>query len=93
MGIEPQYPKQIPVAVISRNEQPFKLNFKNCLTTVGNLLEDLILASAASIEKWLYRQMKLVAKLKQRIRPNRSYPRVSFKPRNSWTAFGKANGA
>ncbi len=38
-----------------------------------------------------YKQMISVAKLKQRIRPNRSYPRVSFKPRNSWTACGKAN--
>ncbi len=72
---------------------PFKINFKNCLLTVGNYLEDLILASKHSIENWIYKQMKSVARLRQRIRQNRSYPRVSFKPRNSWTAFGKANGA
>ena len=68
---------------------PFKINFKNCLSAVGHYLEDLILASKDSIENWLYKQMKSVARLKQRIRPNRSYIRVSFKPRNSWTSFGK----
>lgn len=84
-----QDPEQIPVTRLSQNMQPFKINFKNCVTTVGNYLEDLILAGTTSIENWLYKQMISVAKLKQRIRPNRSYPRVSFKPRNSWTSFGK----
>lgn len=71
----------------------FKLNFKNCLLTIEHYLEDLILASKDLIKKWLFHQMKSVAKLRQRIRPKRSYCRVSFKPRNSWTAYGKANGA
>ena len=80
-------------AAISIDKQSFKINFKNCLSTVGCYIEDLFLTDKNSIEKWLYKQMKSVAKLKQRIRPNRSYPRVSFKPRRSWTAFGRANGA
>jgi len=83
--------EQETISVVSTNQdvQPFKINFKNCLATVGNYLEDLILAGTTSIENWLYRQMRSVVKLKQRLRPNRSYPRVSFKPRNSWTSFGK----
>jgi hypothetical protein len=75
--------------VISTNTQPFKINFKNCLATVGHYIEDLLLSGKNSIETWLHKQMKSVSKLRQRIRPNRSYPRVSFKPRNSWTAFGR----
>ena len=71
----------------------FKINFKNCLSAIEHYLEDLILAGKHLIKNWLSRQMKSVAKIRQRIRPKRSYRRVSFKPRNSWTAYGKANGA
>ena len=84
-----QYVNQVDIA-ISADTQPFKINFKNCLATVGHYIEDLFLTGKNSIETWLHKQMKSVAKLRQRIRPNRSYPRVSFKPRNSWTSFGKA---
>ena len=89
--LDKKMPEQENIQVVSTNQdvQPFKINFKNFLATVGNYLEDLILAGTTSIENWLYRQMRSVVKLKQRLRPNRSYPRVSFKPRNSWTSFGK----
>ena len=72
-------------------EKTFKINFKNCLATVGRHLENLILASAKLLSTWLHSTMKAVSKLRQKIRPGRSYIRRSFKPRRSWTAYGKAN--
>ena len=74
------------------NENAYKINFKNCISVVGRHLENLVLAGKQLINNWLSKAMKTVARIRQRVRPNRSYPRVSFKPRNSWTAFGKANG-
>ncbi len=74
----------------SINKNRFKVNFKNCISVVGRHLENLILAGKQLIMTWLYQTMKTVAKLRQRIRPNRTYSRVSFKPRNSWTSFGKS---
>jgi Transposase DDE domain len=71
----------------------FKINFKNCLATVGRHLENLVLMSKKLLSSWLHPTMKNVAKLRQKVRPSRSYLRRSFKPRNSWTAYGKANRA
>ena len=90
---EQQESKQTELSLSNNDSPPFKINFKNCLAIVGYYLEDLILASKTTIENWLYKQMKSVAKLKQRIRPNRSYPRVSHKPRNSWSSFRGAKCA
>lgn len=67
---------------------PFKTNFKNCLMVVGYYLENLLLASRESISSWLHQVMKNVARRRQRTRPGRSYPRISFKPRSRWNSFG-----
>ncbi len=49
-------PEQVPLAILSQNMQPFKINFKNCVTTIGNYFENLILAGTTSIENLLYKQ-------------------------------------
>jgi len=67
---------------------PFKINFKNCLIVVGRHLENLILAPRQLITTWLHKAMVNVSKRRQRVRPGRSYPRVSFKPRQRWNSFG-----
>jgi len=69
-------------------DSPFKINFKNCLAVVGRHLENLVLGPRQLISSWLHKAMRNVSKIKQRIRPNRSYPRISFKPRNRWNSFG-----
>lgn len=71
----------------------FKINFKNCLAVVGRHLENLILAPKRTIKTWLYKTMHTVSKVKQRIRIGRSYPRISFKPRNRWSSFGASSRA
>lgn len=74
---------------IQTKDNVFKINFKNCINVVGRYLENLVLAGTELISTWIYKTMKSVAKLRQRVRPNRSYPRVSYKPRNSWNSFGR----
>ena len=67
-----------------------KVNFKNCLSVVGRLLENLVLMSGRTIADWLDRAMAAAASIRQRNRPGRSYPRRSFKPRTRWNSFGAA---
>lgn len=67
---------------------PFKINFKNCLSVVGRHLENLILAPRQLITNWLHQAMNSISKRRQRVRPGRSYPRISFKPRPRWNSFG-----
>ena len=69
-------------------ENKFKINFKNCVSVVGRHLENLILASTQLLGTWLHTTMKAVAKLRQRVRPGRSYLRKSFKPRARWGSCG-----
>ncbi len=70
------------------NENKFKINFKNCISVVGRHLENLILAGAQFLSTWLHTTMISVAKLRQRVRPGRSYQRKSFKPRTRWNSCG-----
>jgi hypothetical protein len=86
---EEQVQNQSSATVLNK----FKINFKNCLSVVGKHLENLFLASKQLIGTWLYKIMKSIARLRQRVRPDRSYQRRSFKPRSWWASFGKANGA
>ena len=85
--------KNLDKPITKTNEQLFKINFKNCLSVAGRHLENLILAGEQLIHTWFYKTINAIGKLRQRIRPNRSYPRVSYKPRNSWTSFGKEKAA
>lgn len=64
--------------------QPFKVNFKNCLTTVARNLEMLFLDHAARIKKTLTSILSTISSCRQRIRPNRSYDRLSRKPAKKW---------
>lgn len=77
-----------PVPRIADPGHPFKINFKNCLSVVGRHLENLLLAPRQLINNWLHQAMNRLSKRKQRVRPGRSYPRISFKPRQRWNSFG-----
>ena len=81
---DPQRIDDKNAACITNPDNPFKINFKNCVAVVGRHLENLMLGPKQLISSWLHKAMLNVSKIKQRIRPNRSYPRVSFKPRTKW---------
>jgi len=61
-----------------------KINFKNCLLVVGRNLTQLFLAGAEAINDWLPRAITSVARVRQKIRPGRHYPRLSHKPGKKW---------
>ena len=63
---------------------PFKVNFKNCLTTVARNLETLFLDHATRIKKTLKSILSTISSCRQRTRPNRSYHRQSRKPMKKW---------
>jgi hypothetical protein len=65
-----------------------KINFKHCLAVVGRHLEELVLTPGRSMAGWLDKAMAVVARIRQRSRPGRRYPRLSFKPRPRWNSFG-----
>lgn len=62
----------------------WKVNFKNCLFVVGRNLIDLILFDLSEDRRFFDKIIRNIAKLRQKIRPGRHYPRQSRKPINKW---------
>jgi hypothetical protein len=60
-----------------------KINFKNCLLMAGKHIQQLLFNNI-QIQQWLPGIIKSIARIRQKVRPNRTYPRQSFKPRNKW---------
>jgi hypothetical protein len=65
------------------NPQPSMLIEKSFPTTKKSSAPDIIVTAI----------MENVSKIRQRIRPDRSYPRISFKPRNRWNTLGAVSNA
>jgi len=61
-----------------------KINFKNCLLIVARHLENLVMRGCALINNTLQKIISSIAKVRQKIRLNRRYPRISRKPINRW---------
>ena len=59
-------------------------NFKNSLTTVARNIEGLLLQQAAMLSETVTRIVATIAACRQRVHPNRSYPRRSRKPLGKW---------
>jgi hypothetical protein len=68
------------------------INFKNCLLVIGRYLENLILAPCEQLLDWLPKITSSIARIRQKIRPNRHYPRISHKPRDKWTSYRNLKG-
>lgn len=67
----------------------FNINFKNCLAIVEHYLENLILGAYEKIKRWVPKVIQMVLRIRQKIRPGRSFPRRSFKPRGRWESTGR----
>ena len=59
-------------------------NFKNSLMVVARNIEGLLLQQAATLGETVTRIVAAIAACRQRVRPNRSYPRRSRKPIGKW---------
>ena len=68
------------------------INFKNCLLVIGRYLENLILAPCEQLLDWLPKITSSIARIRQKIRPNRHFPRISHKPRDKWTSYRNSKG-
>ncbi len=62
----------------------FKVNFKNCLLTMESDLESLILNQNETLTSQVTNTLDRAMAATQKVRPNRSYPRVSMKPDSRW---------
>jgi hypothetical protein len=63
------------------------INFKNCLLVTGRYLESLILAGYELLVDWLAKLMRSIVRVRQKLRPNRHYPRISHQPRAKWSNY------
>jgi hypothetical protein len=61
-----------------------KANLKNCLTTIARNLEALFLQQIQRVKETITTIINLVSSCRQKERANRSYLRVSHKPRKKW---------
>jgi len=62
----------------------FNINFKNCLMVVGRYLENLFLDSSAEIKNWITNVIPMILRVRQKVRPGRSFVRQSFKLQKRW---------
>ena len=59
-------------------------NFKNALAMMAANLEELVLARAAALAGTIAWMAERILAVRSRLRPGRSYPRQSMKPRSKW---------
>ena len=71
-----------------RPEKKFKVNFKNCLTTIARNLESLFL-QVILIKETVVSIIHSVINCRQKERPGRSHERRSHKPIKKWQASKK----
>lgn len=63
----------------------FNINFKHCIFSITNFLEKLILDVSHIFDNFFFRLVKQITRVRQKIRPKRSYERVSHKVYRKWT--------
>jgi hypothetical protein len=64
-----------------------KINFKNCIDVVSRNLGNFILGTFNVISNLLDIMISSISRIRQKIRANRHYPRISHKPGNKWTSY------
>lgn len=62
----------------------YKTNFKNCLLVISRHIEKMMMSLGDEPLSWLPKILKSIARIRQKIRPGRHYPRKSEKPRGNW---------
>ncbi|WP_121542529.1 transposase [Candidatus Rickettsia colombianensi] len=61
-----------------------KINFKNCLLIVTRQLENLVMTGCILTNNTLQKIISSIAKVRQKVRLNRHYPKISRKSINRW---------
>lgn len=60
--------------------QKLKINFKNCLLVISRFIEKLVISLEEKKESWLSKMLTSISRVRQKIRPDRHFPRCSNKP-------------
>lgn len=68
-----------------------RVNFKNCISAFVRNLEALFLQHADSLKQTVVSLVDRIRRRRQKVRPNRSYPRISMKPVGKWRPNKIAN--
>lgn len=71
----------------------FNINFKNCIIVVGRYVENLFLDGYGEIKNWATKVIQMILRVRQKIRPGRSFPRRSLRPDRKWENKGRKVGA
>ena len=66
-------------------KQPWAVNFKNAVAMLSMHLETLLLRRAAALSECVNDMMASILAVRSRLRPGRSYKRVSGKPVKKWS--------
>jgi hypothetical protein len=69
------------------NTKKYKFNFKNSLATIKNNIQELLFAKLEVFLGKIPMILNSIARIKQKIRPDRKYFRVSYRPRNRWSVI------
>ena len=65
-------------------KEKMTVNFKNGLAIMAANLEELVLMRAAALAETVTWMAERILAVRSRLRPGRSYPRQSLRPRNKW---------
>jgi hypothetical protein len=73
-----------PLSIKDDSTPEIKVNFKNCLATVSRHLEEIIFVPVNCVKGVIQQIVSSISRYRQKVRPNRSYLRISRKPINKW---------
>ena len=65
-------------------DSPTRVNFKNCISAFVRNLEALFLQQTEDLKQTVVSLMNRIRRRRQKVRPDRSYPRISMKPVGKW---------
>lgn len=64
--------------------EKIKINFKNCLLVISRFIEKLMISLEKGKESFLSKMLLSISRIRQKIRPDRHFPRCSRKPYTKW---------
>ena len=73
---------------VELNQGERRSNFKNCFAATARNLDSLLISTGDALKMSLIYIRDTVIRRHQKVRPNRSYPRLSKKPVNGWWKRG-----
>lgn len=61
-----------------------KINFKGCIAGIGKYINEIMFKGYSCMLAIIERMLKFISKMRYKIRPNRKFLRISYKPHKRW---------